>query len=176
MTNVCKGVSTFLRQRVLTRRLGGTEKDENGTFLFLCRVSAPHPWIHSLVVKTPQIWQNCSAADRLKAFCGLCCGFLAFGIWQTHIFSDPFVSLYSRNYFIGRPTLCWEHDQIKRKLSFFYCSICIRFTTRPKEKLSIFSSNKFSYPEFPANCAMIGRYWIAWNNRCYFRSLPRLNE
>ena len=138
MTNVCKGVSTFLRQRVLTRRLGGTEKDENGTFLFLCRVSAPLPWIHSLVVKTPQIWQNCSAADRLKAFCGLCCGFLAFGIWQTHIFSDPFVSLYSKELFCrqANPVLgTWSN---KKKVQFLLLFNLYLFTTRPKEKLSVF--------------------------------------
>ena len=102
-----------------------------------------------------------------------------FSIWNlthTHFFWPLCESLLQGTLFVERPTLCWKHYQTKRKFCFFYYSICMRFTTRLKERLSVIFIKFLFYPEFPVNCAMIGRYWIAWNNRCYFRSLPTLNQ
>ena len=134
--HVCKGVSTFLRQRVLTRRLGGTEKGWKRHFPLFVPGLCPLPWIHSLVVKTPQIWQNCSAA--VSFLWPLLWLFSIWNLTDTHFFWPLCHSLLQGTLFVKRPNLCWEHDQIKRKFSFFYCSICIRFTTRPREKLSVF--------------------------------------
>ena len=98
--NVCKGVSTFLRQRVLTRRLGETEKGWKRHFpLFVPGLCPPsvNPFTRGENTSNmTKLFSGCQTESFLWPLLWL------FSIWNltdTH-FSDPFVSLYSKELFL----------------------------------------------------------------------------